>query len=598
MLTYTVRPHPETHLYEVALRLQAAQLGSSQSIVAASWTTGSYLMREFASKIRAIHAVSLRTQLPIRVERLEKARWHIHTESLAADDEIEIRWQTFAFSLGIHDAWLDRDRGFINPAALYVFPQDAAPNEPVTLIFEAPGYEVLCALPESDKSGAYIADSLERFLDSPAHLIGPNARCCRFSTTVCGTAHEILITGVSSINIARLKEDFEKIFETVIRFWSPQQAQAPFKRYLLSLHLAPNLYGGLEHAEGTVLLHDPKAVPAEGEADVPKDYVDLLTLVAHEYFHAWLVKRIRPDAFVPYDLTREAYTPDLWLYEGFTSYYESRLPFEAGLLKRSDWCKAFGERLSAALSREGFDRMTLAESSLAAWVKLYRQCADSPYSQTSYYSKGALLAFILDRKIRALTSGGRSLDDVLRGLYQEYLDAEALKQYAGLPAGQLANAIRRYAGCNLDSLLEALTVTENAHGIWQAELKEALASLNLSLEVDPAVPSSFRFAGLRAGARSDEKVILQYVPSDSPAFAAGLFAGDELIAVDGDRTTASSLNRQIERLRGRSAEVLWFRTDRVMRGMLDLRSPLSDAFLARLPKKIVEADLADQNSEG
>ena len=592
MLNYVVRALPAAHLYEVTLRLSVETL-RHDDLVAASWTTGSYLMREFASNLRDLRAHSVERNQPLSVERLSKARWHIHTDDLHPNELVEISWQAFAYSLGIHDAWLDEERGFINPAALFIFPSAQRADTPVRILFDTPNYEVVSALPKAERnecSPVFETDAFERFLDSPFYLITPLARCIRFSMEVCGTQHEILITGINSLNVDRVKHDLARIFETVIRFWSPKKARAPFDRYLLSLHLAPGLYGGLEHAEGTVLLHDPKALPAEGEADMPKAYEDFLTLVAHEYFHAWLVKRIRPSVFEPYDLTREAYTSELWLYEGFTSYYESRLCLDAGVIDETGWQNAFGERLSVTLSQEGFDQMSLAESSLSTWVKLYRRTADSPYSQTSYYGKGALLAFILDRKIRRLTAetSVSSLDDVLRRLYETYLDARKNGTWHGLQKGDFERAVRHYAGCNLDDLIHTLiNEASSAHDLWRSELREALQSLDLTLKIDESSPASLRLAGLRTKAGADGKAYVQYVPSESPAFRAGLFSGDELIALDGERVTGATIDRQIERLRGRSASVLWFRHNRILSGTLDLAQPLSAAFLERLPQKIV-----------
>ena len=556
-------------------------------------------MREFASRIRTPRAVAAATGETLKVVRLGKASWQVALEALAPDALVDIEYEAFAYSEGIHDAWLDHSRGFINPAALFLFPEGLSQRMPVTIAFDAPGYRILGTLDEVVSNDAahrsslplFKAESIERFFDSPWHLLSQSECAHVFDVLVCGVVHRILITGVPSINVERIRSDLARLFETIIRFWDPE-GRAPFDRYLLSLHLAPELYGGLEHAEGTVLLHDPRVLPAAGEETPPKDYDDFLTLVSHEYFHAWLVKRIHPKAFVPYDLTREAYTTDLWLFEGFTSYYEGRLALDAGVIDRKEWLKGFNARLNAALTREGFDRMSLTESSMAAWVKLYRQSADSPYSQTSYYSKGALLAFILESKIRSLAPD-RSLDDVMRGLYGDYLRSTSAGTYAGLTPDALVTAIHRHTGCDLAPLIQILTekadASSTAHDVWRAELKAALDSHGLVLAPDPDTPAALRLAGIRyANTRDDGKIVLQYVPSTSPAFQAGLFAGDELIAIDGERTTVRTVNRQIERLRGRSAEILWFRGHRIERGVLDLSREPEPAFLERLPQKIEE----------
>ena len=188
-----------------------------------------------------------------------------------------------------------------------------------------------------------------------------------------------------------------------------------------------------------MLLEDPKVLPAEGEATPPKDYIEFLTLAAHEYFHAWLVKRLKPSCFLPYDLSKEVYSHDLWIFEASLHFTSQSFRCGSGLIDEAAYWEQFGRRFNNALGREGFDQMTLAESSFNAWIKLYRQTKDSPYSQTSYYAKGALAAFLINDALEQRSNGEWTLEHVLQSWFLTVRSKITDRTWSGLPDGALPN---------------------------------------------------------------------------------------------------------------------------------------------------------------
>ena len=582
MLHYLITPHVNRHRYSVQLVLPVPY-DNLLKLELPTWTPGSYVLREYAGRLTNIRAYWEDNELPVR--QVSKAQWVVDAAEAPVSATLRIEWEVFAYSVGIHDAYLDDDRGFINPSTLFLHPFNI--NEPAEVFFDAPGWNVQCALPL--RANAWQARSLDELLDSPYTLTPKDGHGAHIWTVeACGVSHQIVITGANSLNRDRVSSDLRKIFETTIAFWDPDEKKPPFERYLLQMHLGVGLYGGLEHAAGTMLLEDPKVLPAEGETKPPKDYIEFLTLAAHEYFHAWLVKRLKPSCFLPYDLSKEVYSHDLWIFEGFTSLYESIIPLRAGLIDEATYWDQFGRRFNNALGREGFDQMTLAESSFNAWIKLYRQTKDSPYSQTSYYAKGALAAFLISDTLEQRSNGEWSLEHVLQSWFRGVRSKITENNWSGLPDGGFAELVFELTGISIADVIEHWVSKPNVdRSEWIAAFSTALEHRGKKLTLDANQNQAYALSGLKlrhSGADHE----LDYVPSASPAFEAGLFAGDVPIALDGMRITFERFDRMVEACAGRIVEIVFFRGDRLIVRQLDLASPRSNAFLMLLPQRVID----------
>ncbi len=541
MLRYTVTPLPEKHLYEVSLSLIAP--APSLELYIPAWTSGSYLIRDYAGRFRKPEAYC-GTLVQKSVNRWQ---WN----NLPIDDEITISWQVFAYSDGIHDAYIDNVRGFINPAALFFIP-DTKKIETIRIAFADTKYTVYSSLNEI-ALGLFEAGDIQELLDAPFSLITPEANARLVECTSHGIPHRLLFTGVSSLNTERIRKDVVAILDSTFDFWG----SAPFESYLFHIQMGSGLFGGLEHESSSVLQKDSLSLPAEFEDETPEDYDDFLRLLAHEYFHAWLVKHLRPEALLPYQLETPVYTPDLWVFEGLTSYYENLIPWRAKVIDDATFFKRMGERFRLVREREGFEHESLADASFNAWTHLYKPTADSAYSQSSYYGKGAILAFILDMAIRKKSNATRSLDDVLRYWFKEAL---ANPQRRSLSTGGFPSLLDRALGLGLAPLAKTLSETLDITA-WDIAWKKALEYARLETE-DGKGDAAQRYLGLFTQV-SNNRLLVRHTRTDGAAFKAGLFSGDEIVAIDGIRSTAKNISRQIEIARGRTVSCTLFTHNRL-----------------------------------
>ena len=246
------------------------------------------------------------------------------------------------------------------------------------------------------------------------------------------------ITDRAGVDRRRRTGDLRRICETQARWFEPDNGRAPFGRYLFLTMAVAEGYGGLEHRDSTALLCNRNDLPHSGLAAPSDGYKTFLGLASHEYFHAWHVKRIKPAVFVPYTLWRETHTRLLWIFEGFTSYYDDLMLVRAGVITAQDYLTLLGRTLSMVLRGPGRLRQSVADSSFDAWTKYYRQDENSPNSIVSYYAKGALVALALDLEIRARTQGERSLDDGTSLMWKRF--GRTFYRSIGLPGTHIGPA--------------------------------------------------------------------------------------------------------------------------------------------------------------
>jgi predicted metalloprotease with PDZ domain len=377
--------------------------------------------------------------------------------------------------------------------------------------------------------------------------------------------HDIVLTGRHRADLPRLVRDLRRVCEHHIGFFGKP---APMKRYAFLITAVGEGYGGLEHRASTALVCSRDDLPREGETDVSERYRTFLGLASHEYFHTWNVKRIKPSAFVPYDLDRESYTTLLWAFEGITSYYDDLALVRCGLIARKEYLELLGRSITTHLRTPGRARQSLADSSFDAWIKHYRQDENSPNAIVSYYVKGSLVALCLDLLIRDKTRGRKSLDDVMRTLWLRRgrtgigVDEEELEQLTEEVTG---SKLRRHFDDWLRSTREL-------------PLKELLATHGVEMDLRPAEsssdkggkPAASKDAGPRAAlgvrTRSDGKdLVVTHVLEGSEAQAAGLAAGDVMVALDGLRPGRDGLDAMLAKRRpGENVTLHAYRRDELM----------------------------------
>jgi predicted metalloprotease with PDZ domain len=554
------RPH--SHLFEVEARFPSLDVLEA---VLPVWTPGSYLLREYARHVQDVTAEDESGQ-PLRVERRDKRTWVVESHGRPAI----LRYRVYANELTVRTSHLDGTHGYFNGATLFLYAEALRALPHRLRVSAPPGWSVFSSLERDGED--WVARDHDTLVDSPVE-VGPHQP---LSFLAGGVPHQVVVWGEPKPDAQRLLSDLKGVCEAEAAFFG----SLPLERYLFLVYLTDKGRGGLEHMASSTLLFGRQALQTQ------KGWEDFLTLAAHEYFHLWNVKRIKPRALVPFRYGEETYTRLLWAFEGTTSYYDSLLVRRAGLMAPQRYLTKLGEALSALAAAPGRGVQTLEEASLTAWVKYYRPDENSVNSGVSYYLKGELVALCLDLTLRQLTSDAASLDDVLRLLWQRYGDGR------GVPEDGVEAAAGEVAGQSLTPFFDrALRST--------GELDLAVLT-HVGLEARSRVRESPTDRGgtpprVKSG-ESRERGWLGVVPrpgntlasvlAGSPAMDAGLYAEDEVLALDGEKVDAAGLlSRCEERAPGTRATVHVFRRDRLMEVSVTLGARPADAvWLARVEK--------------
>ena len=407
---YRIEPvDPAAHLFEVSLTVAEPHI-EGQVFAMPAWIPGSYMIRDYARNVVAIRAES--DGLDVALEKLDKSRW----QAAAVDRPITIVAQVFAYDLSVRGAHLDMTHAYFNGPCVFLVAEGqedraceleiVAPN-----IKQAEDWRVATSMRRKDAAnygfGTYEADDYAELIDHPVeagHLsIG------EFEAN--GIPHSIAIRGQTRVDMGRLCHDLQTLCEQHLSFLG---APRDFDRYVFLLHAPGSGYGGLEHRWSSSLVCARDSLPMRGDEEVREDYRTFLGLASHEYFHSWNVKRLKPAAFTPYDLSAETHTELLWVFEGVTSYYDDLALVRSGLITERSYLELLGRTITRVLRGAGRLRQSVAESSFDAWTKFYKQDANAANAIVSYYAKGSLIALALDLKLRSETGGKISLDDVMK----------------------------------------------------------------------------------------------------------------------------------------------------------------------------------------
>ena len=562
---YAIRPaSPAAHLFHVTCRVeQPDPLG--QSFMLPAWIPGSYMIREFARNIVRISALADGRR--VELQKVDKHTWR----APPAAKRIELAYEIYAWDLSVRAAHLDETHGFFNGTSVFLLPLGRLHQRCVVDVLPPDGarylnWRVATALEPSKGTrrhafGTYEAANYDELIDCPVEM--GDFQLGQFS--VLDTPHEIAITGqVPKLDMARLTTDLAQLCETQVRMFEPRSPKAPFNRYTFLTMALGDGYGGLEHRNCTALVTKREGLPFAGMTESTEAYRTFLGLASHEYFHSWNIKRIKPAAFVPYDLSRENHTRLLWAFEGFTSYYDDLLLTRAGLLTDAQYLAGLAKALTTVTQRSSRLKQSVADSSYDAWIKYYRQDENAPNSVVSYYQKGALVGLALDLTIRTRTKGKRSLDDVMRLLWKQCKAAGA--DYAGIEDDQFPALIEQATGLSL--IPEIAEWTEST---GDPDYEALLAPFGISCTRRPDVEvAHFALLGIKT-ATSSQECRIAHVFDGSPAQAAGLSGNDVLVAVGGLRATPGNLDTLLSRYgTGDAVEVVAFRRDELRRFQVKL----------------------------
>jgi predicted metalloprotease with PDZ domain len=423
--------------------------------------------------------------------------------------------------------------------------------------------------------GYYFANNYDELIDHPFAL----GQFTKISWKSCEVSHRMAIQGhVEKIDRERLLHDLQILCEKHIQFFDPKKKRAPFKEYLFLVNAVGHGYGGLEHRSSTALLCNRSDLPHASNQTAKnsrkftknnilpnqKSYENFLGLCSHEYFHAWMVKKVQPAAFQPYALDRKNYTQLLWLFEGFTSYYDDLQMFRSGLIEKNTYLKRILDTWNMVLRSPGRHIQSVADSSYDAWTKYYQSDENTPNAVVSYYAKGSLIALALDLLIREFSHHQKSLDDVMRALWKKH----------GSYSNQPGIGLKEYKNQNDFSHIVIETVGSSFQKTWSdfyrqyilgtkdIPLEELLSRFGVKLKQQELghTEKTKAILGIRT-THSDGWLKVTHVLDGGTAQIAGIAPGDFIVSFNNERVTPSRWEQLLMAFSGSKVKVSVFRHD-------------------------------------
>jgi predicted metalloprotease with PDZ domain len=515
----------ETHRVDVELSLPSD--GKPQiELMMPVWTPGSYLVREYSRQVESISALDGKTSQGLNIYKKNKNHWLVDCSGV---DEVVVRYSLYCREMSVRTNWVEKDFAFLTGAATFLTRSDML-DHPHIVRFDAlpnwPNIATSLRTLQPKDNWTRSAKNFDELVDSPIVMGTIDIQ----SVEVGGAKHYLATLGGESFwDTQAAVRDVAKIVEAEQALWG----EVPYSEYWF-LNLATESGGGLEHDNSCVLMTGRWTQRQKSK------YTDWLGLVSHEFFHTWNVRRLRPKALKTYDYNQEQYFPELWVAEGVTSYYDDLFVARAGLCKPKEYLERLSKNIAAVQTGPGRLTQSLTDSSFDAWIKFYRPDENANNSRVNYYLKGALVGLLLDTEIRRVSQGSKSLDDVMRSLWARHRET-------GYTNEEFGKIVEETCGTSYDSwLAKALMSTEELdyHPFMEwfgLEWKARDGDKDAAGE-KPLFGSTFFGVEIKP---EQGKAMIDRVLRDSPASAAGLNAGDELIGIDGFRVVADGLNERL-----------------------------------------------------
>jgi predicted metalloprotease with PDZ domain len=451
----------------------------------------------------------------LAIHKTDKTTWKIATEGVP---EILIRYIVYANSLNDRTRHVDDTHAFLSGATVFMYVPDRR-SDPVLVRLEAPAnWEIACGLDAAPgEPRTLLAPDYDVLIDSPIE-IGIHERV---TFNVDGKRHDIVVWGEVPFDSDRLERDFSKI----IRAEAAIFGALPYDRYVFLVHLAPGLSGGTEHLNSTIIQMPPQALENQ--------YKVVLSLAAHEMFHTWNVKRLRPAALRNIDLARENYTDLLWLCEGTTSYYDELILVRTGLESPDAYLKTIAEAIYQRRARPGALVQSLSESSFDAWIKFNNPNPDDANATVSYYEGGALASLLLDLEMRRRTRNRTSLDTLMGTMYRAFPASGP-----GFTTEDLLQTLHRITGSPFEEFFH-----QYISGAADYPFEDLFPVAGL--QMIPTYTGARAYAGLVLH-EVNGACVVKSVLSDGPAYAAGVNCGDEIVTLNGRKFKATEINPHLE----------------------------------------------------
>lgn len=510
---------PQAHYVEIKMEIENLQK-DFVDVKMPVWTPGSYLVREYAKNVESLEAFD-GEGAPLAWKKTNKNTWRIASEKKSS---LTIQYRVYGFEVSVRTNFIDDSHAFLSPAATFLY-VDGFLQLPatVTILPHSSWSKISTGLePVAGKAGTYYAADFDVLFDSPIEIGNQDV----FTFEAAGVFHEIAMVGGGNYDKDRLTRDCATIVERATSIFG----ENPNKRYVFIVHNYQSGGGGLEHLNSTVLGATRNGYQNE------RSYVGFLGLVAHEYFHLWHVKRLRPIELGPFNYDAENYTTALWIMEGFTAYYDNLLLRRCGFLNENSYLQALSSDINTIENRAGNQIQSAASASFDAWIKYYRPDENSANTSISYYNKGALLAMMLDLKILAETQGEKRLDDVLKTAYETFY----VQKKRGFEEHEFQALIEQVTGVSVGDIFEA------AHTAGSLDYNHYLNAVGYEV-VDYNAGRELPDLGISTSI-TDGRVVVTTVSRGTSAWEGGINVRDEIIAINGERLDVhgKELNRVLQ----------------------------------------------------
>ena len=540
-VSYTVSmSRPATHLLEVEMRVKWAQMPNKTELKMPVWTPGSYLVREYARHVQNFGAKDADGR-DLTWRKAVKNTWQVDTKGIK---EFTAKYLVYSNELTVRTNELNAEHAFWNNGALLFFVKDHLKIASTVSVLPFGDWRVATGLPAVDGAvNTFRAENYDVLYDSPFEV----SDFTEIKFDVQGKPHRYVITGEGNYDPKKLAADTTKIIEEGFKIFG----ELPYNDYTFILNLRGG--GGLEHLNSTALQANRFAFKPDAR------YKAFLSLVAHEYFHLWNVKRIKPDALGPFDYENENYTKLLWVAEGGTEYYSNLLMLRAGLITPKEFLAARATGIQQLQARPGRFETSVEEASFDAWIKYYRQDENAVNNQISYYDKGEIVNMMLDLTIRSASSGAKSLDDVMRHLYAEFF-----KKGKNFTPEDYQKISELMAGKSLDDFF-----SKYVRGREEIDYDTAVGAMGLQLKV--TTPNANRAYIGADMVEENNRLNIRSVPANTPAYEQGLNNGDQIVAIDGYRASQTFMTSYLgERKPNDKVKLTIFRADKLSEIMFTL----------------------------
>ncbi|MPZ17511.1 MAG: PDZ domain-containing protein [Luteitalea sp.] len=570
-IRYTVRfAAPQTNYVEIEATYPTGGRPAIELMMAV-WTPGSYLVREYSRHVEDLTAKAP-TGSALPVEKTRKNRWRVTTQGASS---VVVQYRVYAHEMSVRTNWVDAGFALLNGAPTFITLAETSVARPHDVTLSLPdGWKTtqtsLPAAPEGTPHH-YVAPDFDTLVDSP--IVAGNPAVYEFE--VAGKKHALVNDSEDGVwDGPRSARDVEQVVRATERFWGT----LPYEKYVF-LNLLTEAGGGLEHKNSTTLMFSRWGTRTR------ERYRDWLGLVSHEFFHTWNIKRLRPRELGPFDYENEVHTTGLWVGEGFTSYYGDLLVRRAGLTTDDEYLGSLGNTIKGLQTTPGRAVQPVSGASYDAWIKHYRPDENTANTTISYYTKGAVVGFLLDARIRQATNGRQSLDDAMRLAYERFAGPRGYTQ------AELRQTFTEVAGVDLESWLQdAIDTTK--------ELDYSAALEWYGLRFKPTDPNRRSKAWLGTETAVKEgRLVATGVVRDSPAFDGGLNADDEILAIDDFRVPPErgQLDRRLASYQpGSNVSMLVARRDQLMHLDITLgEEPAADRWTLEVDSDATDAQRAN-----